>query len=130
MSAPITVSQHIINAATATTTSAPIKVNAFRFLSLFVKRSNHSAGTSTFTVEVSCDYEENGSAATWVTYNKLVTNVTNTNAQNFTRVASVALNSDSSAFVTFDSTDAFTHVRVTVTEGTDGTHDAWLVYKS
>lgn len=108
-----------LNAVTATTTSEEIIIAGAKKVSFLFKRANHSAGTSTFTVEVSLD------GTNYVAFNKLVSNATNTNAQTLTRVASVALASDTSAIYSMDlSNDSFYSMKITVTEGTDGTHTA------
>ena len=78
-----------------------------------------NAGTSTFNVEISPD-----EGVTWIGYNKLISNVTNTNAQMPTRVASVAIvAATSTTMAAMDlQTDAFSRVRCVVVEGTDGAH--------
>ena len=108
-----------INAVTATTTSEEIIIAGAKKVSLMFTRANHSAGSSTFTVEVSLN------GTTYVAYNKLISNVTNTNAQTLTRVASVALSSDTSALYSMDlQHDSIYSMKITVTEATDGTHTA------
>lgn len=111
-----------INSVTATTTSSAIDFSGVKRATWFFTRADHSSGSSTFTVEVSFD------GVTWVAFNKLITNVTNTNAQTPVRVASVALSSNTTQTVAMDlSHDAFPFARVTATEATDGTHTAQLV---
>lgn len=112
---------HAINAATATTTSDAIDVKNAKRITLFFKRSLHSAGSTAFTVTVSID------DSTYIGYNKLITNVANTNAQTLTRVASVTLSSDTTSMVSFSPEDCFQSIKVTATETTDGTHDAWVL---
>lgn len=108
-----------LNAVTATTTSEPINIENARRVSLLFTRANHSAGSSAFSVTVSLDGE------TYVAYNKLIDNVTNTNAQTLTRVASASLASDTSKVYALDlENDVFRWLKVTVTETTDGTHTA------
>lgn len=108
-----------IDAVTATTVSEPINIENAEKISLIFTRSNHSAGSSAFSVEVSLD------GTTYVAFNKLITNVTNTNAQTKTRVASVSLASDTSSVVAMDlENDIFRWMRITATETTDGTHTA------
>lgn len=108
-----------LNAVIATTTSEEIVIAGAKKVSLMFTRANHAAGSSTFTVEVSLD------GTTYVAYNKLISNVTNTNAQTKTRVASVALASNTSSLVSMDlENDAFYSMKITVTEVTDGTHTA------
>jgi hypothetical protein len=111
-----------INAATETTTSASIDFEGVRKATWFFTRADHSAGSTAFTVEVSFD------GTTWVGYNKLIDNVTNTNVQDLTRVATVTLSSNTTSTVTMDlEQEAYPFVRVTATETTDGTHTAELV---
>lgn len=106
-----------IAGATATTVSDPINIENAEKVSLIFTRANHSAGSTAFSVEVSLD------GVTYVAFNKLITNVTNTNAQTKTRVASVSLSSDTSSIVAMDlENDIFRWMRVTATETTDGTH--------
>jgi len=107
----------VIDAVTATTVSEPVNIENAEKISLIFSRANHSAGSTAFSVEVSLD------GATYVAFNKLITNVTNTNAQTKTRVASVSLSSDTSSVVAMDlENDIFRWMRVTATETTDGTH--------
>lgn len=111
-----------INAVTATTTSEEIVIAGAKKVSFVFTRANHSAGTSTFTVEVSLD------GTTYVAYNKLISNVTNTNAQTLTRVASVALAANGSTYASMDlDHDAIYSIKITATEGTDGTHTATAI---
>lgn len=111
-----------INAATATTTSEEIVIAGAKKVSFLFTRANHSAGSSTFTVDVSLD------GVTYVDYNKLISNVTNTNAQNKTRVASVVLSADGSTLAALDlENDAIHSIKITATEATDGTHTAQVM---
>lgn len=108
-----------LNAVTATTTSDPIEILGAKKISLVFTRANHSAGSTAFTVDVSFD------GTTWIAFNKLISNATNTNAQTLTRVASVSLASNTSSVVDMDiATGAYSKMRVTATETTDGTHTA------
>lgn len=125
---------HTINAATATTTGQPINIEGASAVTFFFKRSNHSSGSTAFTVEVTPNliFENNGTIASadWVQYNKLISNATNTNAQGLTRLASVSLSSNTVVTVTMDlGQEVFEHLRVIATETTDGTHDAWVVVR-
>lgn len=108
---------NIIDAVTATTVAEPINIEDAEKVTFVLTRANHSAGSSTLSVEVSLD------KINWVTFNKLISNATNTNAQTKTRVASLALAANGSATVAMDlENDIFRWARVTVTEATDGTH--------
>lgn len=77
-----------------------------------------NTGTSTFRVEVS----DNGT--NWYRYYKLVSNVTNSNSQNLTRVETVAIEAATSTTITgMDLTnDSFKFVRCIVAETIDGDH--------
>lgn len=109
----------MLDAVTADTTSDPVDVSMRKKFSLqFI--ADVTSGNGVFTVEISND------GTNWVQYNRLTTNVTNTNAQTDTRVASVTLNSDSSAFVFFPVGDHFRLLRVKVDETTDGAYTAIL----
>lgn len=78
--------------------------------------SGISSGNGVFTVEVSND------GTNWTAYNKITTNVTNTNGQTDTRVASVTLSSSTSAVVSLPEPFAFYRVKVVVS--IDGTYSA------
>jgi hypothetical protein len=109
---------HAINGAVATTTSPSISIEGAEKVSLLFTRSNHSSGSTAFSVTVSLD------GITFVAYNRLVSNVANTNAQTILRVDSVSLASNTSSLVMLDPNDGFKAMKVTATETTDGTHDA------
>ena len=112
---------HVIDSATATETSQPINIEDATSITLVFKRSDHSSGSTAFTVTVSVD------GTNFIAYNKLIDNVTNSNAQQLTRVASSSLASNTTKFYTMDlSCDTFKEIKVTATQTTDGTHDAWL----
>lgn len=106
-----------IDAVTATTVAEPINIEDAEKVTFVLTRANHSAGSSALSVEVSLD------KVNWVTFNKLISNATNTNAQTKTRVASVSLGANGSATAAMDlENDIFRWARVTATETTDGTH--------
>lgn len=108
-----------INAVTATTVSDSIPIMGAKRITWQFIRANHSSGSTAFSVEVSLD------GTNFIAYNKLISNLTNTNAQTLTRVASVSLASNTNAVVSMDlECDAYLEMRVTATETTDGTHTA------
>ncbi len=109
-----------LDAVAATTTSAAIDVSMRVKLSLQFVASAITSGNGVFTVEVS----NNGT--NWVAYNRLTTNVTNTNAQFDARVASVTLSSNTSSIVFFPVGDYFRYIRVIATVTTDGAYSAIL----
>lgn len=112
--------QKLLNAVTATTTSAAFEVGSATGLSLQFVASGISSGNGVFTVIVSND------GTNWIAYNRMITNVTNTNAQTDTRVANVTLSSNTNAFAFIPTSDAFKYIAVTVTRTTDGTYSANL----
>ncbi len=102
---------------TTSTTSAGFSPTlANNAQSLQFVASGVSSGNGVFTVEVSND------GLNWTAYNKLTTNVTNTNAQTDTRVASVTLSQSGSAVVSLP--EPFAYYRVKVVATTDGTYFA------
>ena len=115
---------HAINAATATAVSGWLPITGARAVQIMGKRSANAGGTTTFTVHVSPD----GVDANAIAYNKLIDNVTNTNAQTLTRIASKAIaNADGLVLLSISPEDIGGFIRITATETTDGTHDAWLI---
>lgn len=79
-----------------------------------------TSGNGAFGVEVSND------GTNWVVYNRLTSNVTNTNAQTDTRTAGPTLSSNTSSIHFFPVGDYFRYIRVFVTRTTDGTYSAIL----
>lgn len=111
----------LLEAVTATTTSAVVNVEGYRRIGFQFKRANHSAGSSAFSVEGTINGTD------WTTLNLIVSNATNTNAQNRTRVASVSLAADGTALAFIEDVVVLKAIRVTATETTDGTHSCWLL---
>jgi len=112
----------VIDDATATTTSAAIPISGAQKVTFVFKRSGHSSGKTVFSVTVSAD------DSNYITYNKLIDNVANTNVQDLTRVASYDTGAaNATKFYTLSPEDTFTHCKVTATETTDGTHDVWVI---
>jgi len=111
----------VIDGATATTTSQAIPIGDAKKVVLFCTRSVHVSGNTVFSATVSPD------GTTYYTYNKWISNLANANTEGETRVASVTLASATSNFLTMDPADFFGYIKVTATETTDGTHDAWLI---
>lgn len=107
----------LLNAVTTSSTSttrqiAGAKSAVFEFASDGPNGSGN--GTTTFKAQVSID------GTTFHDYNKLISNVTNTNAQDLTRVGSVEITATSSALYTMDlSGESFALTRcVSVEAGT------------
>jgi len=108
-----------LDGVTETTTSSAIPIKYAKKVTFLFTRADHTSGSSTFTLTGSVD------GTTYVDLNKIITNVTNTNSQNKVRASSVALAADGSEIASLDlQHDALTHIKVKVTEATDGTHTA------
>jgi hypothetical protein len=112
--------QVVLSGVTVDTTSGAQDVSMRTKLSLQFISEDISAGNGVFTVDVSND------GTNWVAYNRLITNVTNTNAQSDARVASVTLSSNTSSIVFFPVGDYFRYLRVKVDLTTDGSYTAIL----
>jgi len=87
---------------------------------LFCKRANHTAGSSVFSATV-------GVGTDRATYNKWISNATNTNAQDEARVASLTLSANGCDFLTMSPEDIFEFITVSVDNATDGTASAWII---
>jgi hypothetical protein len=103
----------VLTAVSATTTSSAIDITGARKATLSLVLANVTGtglATSSFAVTVSADGKN------YVTYNKLIDNLANSNAQNLTRVASKALDSNGTAIVSLDlEHDALKFMKVTST---------------
>lgn len=108
-------SDTLLSGVTATTTSKAISILGAKRITLMLTRANHTSGTSAFKVQVSLD------GATFVDLNKLIDNVTNTNAQTLTRVLTKTLSSATSDTVSVDMDgNIYKEMRVVGTITTDG----------
>ena len=116
------ISQILINEAIITTVSDPVDVSLATKLALQLKASSVASGNGVFTIEVS-----NDGGVTWTAYNRLISNLANSNVQGDTKVASVTLNSNASAMVYFPASDFIGMLRVTVTRTTDGKYSAIIL---
>ncbi len=112
----------LLNAVAVTTTSRAVGVDNAAHLSLQITAANITSGSAVFTVQVSND------GTNWIGYNRLTSNVTNTNAQTDTRIASVLLNTNSGSILFFPDGDTFNKIRVVATPNNtvDGTYSAVL----
>ena len=116
-----------IDAVTATTVSEKIWVGDFKKVALLFRRANHGSGSSAFTVKGGFGADA-AATPTMTAYNMLVDNVANTHAQqDITHTASHSLSSNSDVMVWLDPRTPVTHLEITVTETTDGTHSAFII---
>ena len=112
--------------ATETTVSSRIWVGDYKRVAILFRRANHAAGATALSITAGFAQLPSDNP-TMTTYNMLVDNVTNTNGQNYTRVASKSLSANGDAMVWMDPSAPATHIAVTLTETTDGTHSAWVI---
>ena len=109
----------VLDEVTATTTSDAVDIEGASRISLLFKRADHSSGNTVFTVLVSIDDID------YITFNKLVDNLANTNGQQLTRVASVTLSSATQKLYAMDLQHShYRYMKIVATETTDGTHTA------
>lgn len=106
---------------TVTTTSDPINVAGYKRVGIQILASDISSGNGVFTVEASND------GTNWKAVNTLIDNVSNTNAQMLTRVASKTLSANGSDFVYLDNFVGLKAIRVKVAVTTDGKYSAFVV---
>lgn len=116
----VTTLSKMLDGVTATTTSEAFAVNERQNKSIQIICSGHASGNGAFTVEISND------CTNWTAYNRLTSNVTNTNVQGDTRVATKTLNANGSDFLFFPHGDSFAYIRITCTVTTDGAYTAIL----
>jgi hypothetical protein len=108
----------VLTAVTATTTSDKIFVGGARRVGLLLRRADHSSGNHVFSIKGSLDYGDVTPVMT--TLNVWIDNVTNTNSQTLTRVASKTLSANGDAFLWLDPNCFVNYIEVTATETTDG----------
>jgi hypothetical protein len=108
----------LLNGVTADTTSKPLNVEGYKRVGFQFKAAAITSGNGVFTVEGTIN------GVDFVTLANLINNVANTNAQTITRVASVTLSSNTTAFVWLDPHVALKAVRVKVDMTTDGAYSA------
>jgi len=117
-----------LNAVTATTTSNKFYVGGARRIGLLVRRADHVAGSTAFTVKGSMETPETVTP-TMTALNIMIDNVTNSNVQTLTRIATKTLSANGDAFLWFDPFFFINFLEITATETTDGTHSAFIVFE-
>lgn len=116
-----------LDAVTATTVSSKIWIGGFKRVAVLFRRAADAGGTSAFTVKAGFS-ELASDSPTMTAYNMLIDNVTNSSAQNLTHVngKSIAA-SNGDVMLWMNPACPATHLEVTVTETTDGTHSAYII---
>ena len=119
--------------ATSTTAISPVNLTGVKKATFYFQRGDTTGvgnnGTSTFSVQIS-NTGNLTPESEWITYNKLIDNVTNSNSQNLTRVASAAFASSTNlnnatgtkAYSMDLTSDVIHYVRCIVVEVVDGEH--------
>lgn len=115
-----------LDSVTATTASSKIWIGDFDRVAILYRRANHSAGSTAFTVKAGFAQLASDSP-TMTAYNQLISNVTNSISEGQVRVNSVTLNADGDAMCWMDPSAPATHIEITATETTDGTHSAFII---
>lgn len=115
-----------ISGATATATSSKIWVGDYERVAILYRRADHGSGSTAFTVKAGFG-EIASDSPTMTAYNMLIDNLTNTNGQMPTRINSKTLAANGDAMVWMDPSAPATHIEITATETTDGTHSAWVI---
>lgn len=111
---------HVIVNGTETANSAPFSLESAEKVSFVFQRSNHASGTSAFKLQISVD------GTNWVDYNKLISDVANSNVQDVTRVTTITLDANELDTATMDYPDTYPLGRIVSTITTDGTSNAWV----
>lgn len=105
----------LINAATVDKTSDSLDIAGARKVTLLFRRGTHTSGNTVFSVTASMD------DITYITANILIDNVTNTNAQTLTRVASSTLSTATEKMYALDLTSfGFRYIKAVTDVTTDG----------
>lgn len=106
---------------TATTTSNLVDVRGAKRIGFLFRRANNAGGSSTFAVKGGMEDGSDASTPTMTTLNMLIDNVTNSNAQTLTRVASKAIsNANGDVLLWLSPECAVAWLSVTATIASDG----------
>lgn len=112
----------LLDGVVATTTSTPVNIENLEDIGLQCFAASISSGNGAFSVDVSND------GVIWTAYAGLIDNVTNTNAQNLTRLStkSVTANSSTGSIILRIENGSWKMLRVTVARTTDGAYSCTL----
>jgi len=122
--------EHLIEDATASTTvpstTKGLSIRGTRRVTIVAQRSGHVAGSSVVSVKFTAKDRPTATSDFGI-YNRLISNVTNTNVQEITRVASITLSSNTVEFISLSPEDILPWIQIGMTRVTDGTNNLWLV---
>ena len=118
----------VLDGVTATTTSEEIYIGDFKRVAFLFRRADHALGSTAFTVNTGFAIDGYASTVPTMTANAmLIINVANTNGETNYTHGTVTLGANGDAFGWLDPSTMATHVSVTATETTDGTHSAFII---
>lgn len=107
----------VLDAVEADTTSSAVNVEGAKKIGLWL----HTTQADTdFSVTISLD------GTNFVTYNKIITNVTNTNSQMPIRVATIRPSASTYTYATLDPIDPIKELKVVADENTGAVINAWV----
>jgi hypothetical protein len=107
-------------------TSEKIYVGGAKRIGLQLRRADHAAGSSAFSVKASLDKEDTVTP-TMTAFNLLNDNAANTNTQNITRVNGKTLSADGDAFLEVDPVALINWIEIAIINTTDGTSTTYLL---
>jgi len=113
-------------AVTATTTSEEFYVGDFKRVAILCRRADHALGSTDFTINTGFSAGA-GTDPTMKANAMVILNVANANDKTNYTHGTVALVANGDAFGWLDLSCPVTHLSVTATETTDGTHSAWII---
>jgi len=117
-----------LDAVTKTSTSEEFYIGDFKRVAILCRRAAHNAGSTSFSVNTG--FAIDGSATTIPTMTAnvmMILNVENDNTETNITHGSVVLAANGDGFGWLDPSTMGTHLSVTATETTDGTHTAYII---
>ena len=113
------------DATTGAQTGKIMYVGQARRIGVLVRRTNHSSGNTVFSFKAG--YENLDESPTMSTFNMMIDNVTNTNAQTQTRIASKTLSSNTDAVMWVDPSIKINLLEVDYNTTTDGAATVFIL---
>ena len=119
----------LVNADTTTgaNTSGKLYVGNARKIGVLLRLGSHTSGNTVFTFKVGMEAEDGSTAPTMTTYNMMIDNVTNTNAQTITRIASKTLNANGDAMLWVSQETPINYLEVDYNTTTDGAASVFVL---